>query len=266
MIQNYLFVDGNYLRRAYEDSMRRFFTDVDARNLSLAKIRETVGASKGFYYDCVDEKLRDEGLKQKAWLDQVRGLPGFHVREGTISQGKRQKQVDVQLAVDMLTHAFHKNIWHATLIAGDLDFKPLVDALVNLGVHVHVYYEPRSAARPLCRAADVAVPLTIRTFWEWSSSSYQRVQPAPTEDGVNYGPGDHPPGIHTLDFQGLWNQRPVRLYGVTNRTSWVLHLPRHLDDESVTLRYPNRDALLKFFTLAYGGELTWPDDPGAPSS
>ena len=35
------------------------------------------------------------------------------------------------IAVDMLTHPFDRNMERATLLAGDLDFKPLLDALVN---------------------------------------------------------------------------------------------------------------------------------------
>jgi uncharacterized LabA/DUF88 family protein len=67
--------------------------------------------------------------KQTDEFNAIRSLPGFHVRLGTLSgTGKRlrQKEVDVQLAVDMLTQAFAKNMNRATLIAGDLDFRPVV--------------------------------------------------------------------------------------------------------------------------------------------
>jgi uncharacterized LabA/DUF88 family protein len=256
-IQNYLFIDGSYLRRSYEDTMRKFFTDVDAANLSLTKIKTSAQASKGFFYDCVDETATDGGSKQKAWLDHIRSLPGFHIRQGTISRHKIQKQVDVQLAVDMLTHAFNKNIWHATLIAGDLDFKPLVDALINLGVHLHIYYDPQSASRPLYHAADVSVPMTIQTYWHWSSDAHKKAHPAPTIDDVAYAKGDHPLGIHTLDFQGVWNNRPIRLYGIDDRQSWAIHLPQHDEEQSITIRRHDKDALLKYFDLVFGGEITW---------
>jgi hypothetical protein len=70
MIQNYLFVDGICAEPMRTQCAE--FTDVDALNLSLAKIRDGVKASKGFYYDCVDQTRSDEGRKQKVWLDQVR--------------------------------------------------------------------------------------------------------------------------------------------------------------------------------------------------
>ncbi|MBD2254416.1 NYN domain-containing protein [Nostoc parmelioides] len=46
---------------------------------------------------------------------------------------KEQKEIDIMIAVDMLTHSFQKNMDEATLLAGDLDFKPLIDALVLNG-------------------------------------------------------------------------------------------------------------------------------------
>ena len=77
-----------------------------------------------------DEDAADFAIREKAQRDEfnsIRSLAGFHVIEGTLS-AKRQKEVDVALAVDMLTHAFNHNMGWAHLIAGDLDFRPLVQA------------------------------------------------------------------------------------------------------------------------------------------
>jgi len=193
--QNYAFIDANYLRRAYEDSMRRLLADASWVNIDFVSIKRSLNASKVFYYDAVDEDAADV-TERVTRLDAIAALDGFHVRQGTISPKKTQKQVDVQLAVDALLHAFNKNIWHASLIAGDLYFKPLVDALINLGVHVHVFYDPHSAAKRLHRVADIGVPVTLKTFWDWSAVEYQEIHTVPR---ITRNENDnHPGGIHMV--------------------------------------------------------------------
>lgn len=253
---NYLFIDGNYLRRAYEDTMRMFFQNVSADNVDLESIKNSLGASKAFFYDSVDIDAPDAD-RRREYLEHIRSLDGFHVREGTISRAKRkqQKQVDVRVAVECLTHAFRKNVWHVSLLVGDLDFKPLVDALIDLGIHVHVVYEPKSGARPLYRAADVARPITLDQFWQWSSHQYRVDHPAPVDTTIITT--DHPPGTVTLDYQGEWRGRQIRLYGTANHDLWVLWLMPHGDKRPLILRYPDKDRLLKYFILNFGGEVTW---------
>jgi uncharacterized LabA/DUF88 family protein len=69
-------------------------------------------------------------------LGSLRGAP----------KKRRQKEVDVLLAADMLTHGYDGNMDKAILIAGDLDFRRVVEALVRRGVFVEVWYEPKSGA------------------------------------------------------------------------------------------------------------------------
>lgn len=67
----------------------------------------------------------------------------------------------------------------AVFIAGDLDFKPLVDSLVSLGVFVEVIYERTSAARDLYRAADSSTALNHVAAWNWSTRAYIKDNPLP---------------------------------------------------------------------------------------
>jgi uncharacterized LabA/DUF88 family protein len=256
-ISNYLFIDGNYLRRAYEDTMRKFFPDVHHSNLDLTAIKRATNASKAFYYDAVDEQDAD-AQQRKDYLNSIHRLDGFHVRQGTITgKARKQKRVDVQLAVECLTHAHNKNIWHATLVAGDLDFEPLVSALINAGTHVHVLYERGSAAKDLYQAADVAQEMTIATFWQWSTLSFKRKQPAPTLDNTSYGPGGSPSDIHTIPARGTWNGRPVDLCTRGNPVHYMLFFPHHEDMPSNTWHFDDRTRLETFFLLANGGDLVW---------
>ena len=58
------------------DAMRRFFSDVDHRNLDLSSIKRHVGASQAFYYDAVDESAPDTETRA-AYLVE---LPAFSPR------------------------------------------------------------------------------------------------------------------------------------------------------------------------------------------
>ncbi|TMQ32016.1 MAG: NYN domain-containing protein, partial [Planctomycetota bacterium] len=146
--------------------------------VDFEKVKRAFGARKAFYYDCLDSQQGDDEedhafksrvKSQQDYFDRIRAIPGMHVREGHLSQGKKkqQKEVDVLLSVEMLTHAFNKNITKAVLLSGDGDFKPLVDALVRIGTWVHVAYDPRIGSKDLARAADDHSRLDIVTLCSW---------------------------------------------------------------------------------------------------
>jgi hypothetical protein len=147
-------------------------------------------------------------------------------------------------------HAFNKNMWHATLIAGDLDFKPLVDALVNVGVHVHVFYEPRSASKRLYRSADVAVPMTLDDFWNWSTRSYQRGHPKPTRSSNGTEAGEF------LMKRGTWKGRAVRMWEVRTTGDYIIYVTPTLDEYSLEIRFGDSQRLEQYFELMHG-ELAW---------
>jgi uncharacterized LabA/DUF88 family protein len=250
-LNNYLFVDGNYLRRAYEDTMRQLFPQeaVSQRTIDFTAIKAAVTASKVFYYDTVDDDA-PEAKDRRAFLEDLSSLDGFHIREGTLSRDKkRQKQVDVALAVECLTHAFRKNVWHVSLLAGDLDFKPLVDALVNLGTHVHVIYEPKSGNRKLYRAADVGWRVTIRQFWDWSTRDFQRLYPCPTSSNETYHPRT------PLLAVGVWKGRKVERY-TQKDGGHVIVSKSDGNNRALLVAGPNAARLEKYFTLMHG-EITW---------
>jgi hypothetical protein len=83
------------------------------------------------------------------------------------------------IAVDMLTHSFRRNMHQAALLTADLDFKPLVDALVQDGMHVELWYPHGKPNKELIYAADGRRPLTLRNLHEWSTDEYQKACPRP---------------------------------------------------------------------------------------
>ncbi len=70
------------------------------------------------------------------------------------------------IAVDMLTHSFRRNMHEATLLTGDLDFKPLVDALVQEGTFVTLWYPPGETSKELIAAADRSERFSIRSVYD----------------------------------------------------------------------------------------------------
>jgi len=54
----------------------------------------------------------------------------------------------------------------ATLLTGDLDFKPLVDALVYEGMFVTLWYPPATTAKELIAAADRSERFNIASVYD----------------------------------------------------------------------------------------------------
>src|SRR5262249_21955989 len=153
--------------------------------IDFVEIKGQAQAKRVFLYDCVDDDQRsgesDTDFKarldaQDATFDRIKSQRGFHIRLGSLKGGGKrrlQKEVDVLLAVDMLTHGFNGNMGKAVLVDGDLDFRPVVESLVRAGVFVEVWYEPRSAARELPGAADYGRKLDFSALYRWSDYSFQ---------------------------------------------------------------------------------------------
>jgi uncharacterized LabA/DUF88 family protein len=159
----YLYIDGGALRGRIENLSQKFFSGVplhvDFKNLKGS-------FTKAFYYDAVPvrEKGEDE-IKYEERIKPIRAIfkaalstDGFHVYEGDARRRKKrgleQKKVDIMLAVDMLRHTFMKNMLSATLLTGDGDFKPLLDALVEMGMFVTLWYPEGETSQELIDAAD----------------------------------------------------------------------------------------------------------------
>ncbi len=113
------------------------------------------------------------------------------MRLGTVTgKRRRQKEVDILLAVDMLTHGFNGSMGKAVLLAGDLDFRPIVEALVRTGVFVEICYQRNSIAQDLPGAADFGHEIRFRQFYPWNTKAFKEAHPIPREDlhdGAPYG-------------------------------------------------------------------------------
>lgn len=173
---SYLFIDAGCLRSTVRNIAERFTDDRDG----LRIVHPVLGGSynKVFYYDALRERLdgeTDDAYNQRnadriAALDKLRQLNGWHVYEGVVKRGKgehrrsKQKKVDVMIAVDMLMHSFRRNMHRATLLASDLDFEPLLNALVQEGMTTTLWYPPDETNPDLAAAADNREELNFRSL------------------------------------------------------------------------------------------------------
>jgi uncharacterized LabA/DUF88 family protein len=253
----YLFIDAAYLEEECVSQAGAFFGEVPT--LDLRRVREDAVAQRAFYYQCVDdvagqgesaEELAARITAQDAELARISRLPNFHVREGVIRgvgrRRRRQKKVDVQLAVDMLMSRVQGVMDRAVLIAGDLDFLPVVQSLVQLGAHVTVWHGER-APEDLLAGADDSVRLDVRRFHGWADISFRTAHPIPTAAG-NEGPPAGPE-----NRSGLWNGRRIRVFSEPHapgrRTIFIDPTPHEV---SLKFVFDDEEKLLQFFTMVYG--------------
>lgn len=166
--REYLFIDGGCLRSSVRMICREIFGDGQAYQPFVPGL---VGQfDKVFYYDAVSGK--DRGETQAAYearvqpefdrIEKIQALDRVHVALGRIvGTDRRQKGVDVKLAVDMMTQAFRGNTSRVTLLAGDADFEPLVRSLVGEGIDVTLWHPPQANA-DLKGAADITRLFSFR--------------------------------------------------------------------------------------------------------
>lgn len=180
----YLFIDGAYLDEVIRDFGRKFWS-IEDLPIDFEAIAPRGAYQKVFYYNCPPPQARDESesdwvLRTQPYFERMKAigeLAGFHVFEGTTKRhrkrGPTQKEVDVQIAVDLLTNSFKGNMEFATLLAGDQDFRPVVEAVVREGMYLTLWTERKSSSERLRAAADA------REYLEWNHLRMVCKTPAP---------------------------------------------------------------------------------------
>ena len=193
MATSYMFIDGAYLDACVSAFCAKWFDEQGAIDYEYLDWN-TLGNpryKKFFYYDALPLQRKDEAaadfasrLKAKEDLfERLRRLDGWHVHLGIAKrhQGKvaQQKEVDVLLACDMLTHAHRKNMDQLAFVAGDQDFRPLLDAVVRDGMYVTLIYDPAHTSGDLINMADARRALDCLSFWKLFSPTFLARHPVP---------------------------------------------------------------------------------------
>lgn len=179
---SYLFIDGGCLRSIVEGVSNTYFSG-DLLELNYKAIGQEF--TKVFYYDCPIPRKTDESNEdyqnrleiQRCAFKKISRVAGYQIYEG-ISRRRRkvveQKTVDVSIAVDMLTHTFMRNMQRATLLTSDLDFLPLVNALVQHGMYVDLWYHQGHTNEELICAADAQKSVNVLDIYWWSNSDFRK--------------------------------------------------------------------------------------------
>ena len=184
---SYLFIDGAYLDRLLIKAGELMFgVPFELEYMSLMG-----NCQKVFYYDCLPAQAGNESLEdfnaryahKEAFFDHLRSLNGWHVAEGSSrwrrGKGAGQKEVDILIAVDMLSHTFRRNMDQLIFIAGDLDFRPLIEAVVNDGMYVNLWFGPQSTSPLLRNAADSQEALDVYRLHSFCTEDFKKRHPLP---------------------------------------------------------------------------------------
>jgi uncharacterized LabA/DUF88 family protein len=179
---HYLFIDAGCLRSTLEREMTHYL-DKEHCRIDLTVVARNY--TKTFLYDAVpskdpnetQQKYEERIAPQQAMLERAGMVHGVHVYQGIAHRRQKkleQKKVDVMITVDMLTHTFRRNMDYATLLTGDGDFHPLVDALVHDGMFANLWYPEGHSSRDLISAADARRPITIHDLYNFLSPIVQQ--------------------------------------------------------------------------------------------
>lgn len=167
-----IFIDGGYLREGFkriyghdEINFPGLFVLLKALAVEERRRPEVI---RTYYYDAIidPEKDLDEFRKQKEYFSKIEQHAVYEVKlarlRGT-EKGRKQKGVDVMLAVDMITKAFMNHYDIAIFLAGDDDFLDLVKAVKDLtDKRVYGAFYPDQVSKDLLNNFDKKQPLTKR--------------------------------------------------------------------------------------------------------
>jgi uncharacterized LabA/DUF88 family protein len=138
-----IFIDGSNLYHSLKNHFNRTDLDIGKFCRKLLFKRQLI---RIYYYNArVGQKQEPELYKQQqAFFNGIKAIPYTELRLGRLvynnwpSVPPYEKGTDVQLATDMLTHAFKNNYDVAVLVAGDNDFVGALQAVKDNGKNVEV--------------------------------------------------------------------------------------------------------------------------------
>lgn len=258
-VVKYAFVDGGYLLEVYTKRVKHLF-GVDG-DLDYTHLKQSLGAHKAFYYDCIDDQQEGESQTEydqrvalkKQQFEKIRRIDGFHVRPGSlrgVNGKRRQKEVDVLLAVDAMNFAFNEAMENAVFIAGDLDFRPLIESLVLHGTFVEIYADPsEGASKELFDAADAQRAITSNMISGWSTESFQKAHRIP-----NSWRGEFPKEYNKTLKQGTFNDIPCVLAQRSDNGEFGVIIDE--GKEKLGISHKDQTILEKYIKTDWG-ELKW---------
>lgn len=171
-----IFIDGSNMYHSLKAYFKRTDIDLSCFNQKILEKRRLV---RMYYYNAVVGKTEEpERFKdQEKYFKSVAAIPYTELRLGRLVYTNQwpnsppfEKGVDVQLATDMITHAFKNNYDVAILVAGDNDYVGAIQAVKDNGKHVEVaLFGQERTSRQLRDVADRVITLDgrlLRGCWK----------------------------------------------------------------------------------------------------
>lgn len=175
VLQCYAYIDGAYLRaEGAKISVPYPNPTIVSRwiNEQVQSISGRVLLRRTSFYDA-DASGESASNKLEDYWGFIERQHDTDLRFGEVrGKPRRQKGVDVLLAVDMLSACFRRVFDVAVLVSGDADFVPLVHEVRRHGVTVVVGGVSSSTARELQTAADRFVRLDSISCDAWSREPF----------------------------------------------------------------------------------------------
>ena len=163
-----IFIDGSNMYHSLKFHCSR--TDIDLEKF-CNKLLDKRRLSRIYYYNArvgqKEEPLRYKD--QQAFFAGVQAIPYCELRLGRLvyhnwpNSPPYEKGVDIQLAVDMLTHSFRNNFDVAILVAGDNDFVGALQSVKDNGKHTEVaLFGKEQTSRQLRAVADMVITINAK--------------------------------------------------------------------------------------------------------
>jgi uncharacterized LabA/DUF88 family protein len=263
----YLFVDGSNFRQYFNEVTQKWFgQEVE---FDFKQIKDFFKAEKAFYYDCIDdiknadetdEEFDERVIIQEEKLNKIREVEGCHVYLGSLRRAKKQKkrgqkEVDVMLAVQMMEHAFRGNMNKAVLLSGDLDFRPLVESLVRLGLFIEVVGDQNHISQDLIHSADSHKKISIDEYFKFAPKNFQKHKPIDFPTFSFFKERADSEGF-VLHKEGICNDFEVYLFISNSHHGYWLTTSNNLPHPQAAWVYNNLEQLILYFELRFGS-ITW---------
>lgn len=159
-----ILIDGAYLQRLLNDQF-------GGGKLNYAKLAKALAGNNELLHTYYYDSCSRENVNYDRFLNALRHIPGFIVRQGLLATGPTggfvQKGVDVQLAVDLTRLSYSgkgSRVNHVIILTGDGDFVPAIFVARENGIKVTLVHGRRTndifVARALIQACDEHIELT----------------------------------------------------------------------------------------------------------
>ena len=171
-----IFIDGSNMYHSLKAYYKRTDIDMGAFCKKLAGDDRLI---RSYYYNAEvsETKEPERYVDQKKFFDGIAAIPCMELRLGQLvyTNGWPQtppyeKGIDVQLATDMLLHAFRNNYDRTILVAGDNDFAGAVQAVKDAGKNIEVaLFGQEGTSKHLREVADSIITLDknfMRDCWK----------------------------------------------------------------------------------------------------